>query len=840
MASKQQRKPLPLKEQALFKELLALYESRTLKRALKTADQILKKIPDHGDIALAETMCMKGLVLTHMNRKEEGMDLVKKGLVYDMQSHICWHVLGIIKKADKNWDEALKAYMQAVRCDKENMNLLRDAAQLQVHLGIYDGFQDTRWQILKLRPNLRQNWIAYALACHLNSNLVEAKNTLRTYFGTLLNIPDYDVEHSEVLLYYLRILEELGEYSDALAQLDLYVTGRSIVDKVAIAEIRARLLSKLNSMDDALQAWRALIDQNPDCHRYYTELFKLQGIDINSPTTENYQTVVSFLQELTARLPRIMTPRRLLLAIMPGRFLSLPILTVLIGGKLHRENRLYIRPLYVCEEKRALIEQIVESLREDIEKGRDVAALHHSCGPYSSTSPFPDPERSLSLLERAIEHTPTLPELYMGKAKILKIAGDPFNAARAMEEARRLDGQDRYLNWKAAKYLMRAGNLEEATRLLGIFTKKDAQSPGADLEDMQCFSYMLAEGDAHFQAGRLGLALRRFKALQMTFDDIENDQFDFHNYSLRKSTINTYLDLMSFEKRLRDRPTYTKAAIASSKIYVRLYDDSSLSRRMEEKISEADKKAKKKAKKAAQRGNEENKRSTTNTTLKEEDIPEPPKYDDPEGLKLLTTKDPLGDAMKWLKPLQALKTRSIEAWFMIYDVTIRKQKLVQALQALITAWHLDQSSAELHVRIVDYHIRIRALPAQDTPTVALLAATDISIPPEVSLETYNNEFIQKSLSSAKAILAGARVSQLLGSPLDIVEGGVFELLSGNILVDVDTVREGLHFLSNIGSSRKEEFRERAKEKFPLAVFFGTAEEIRIAEESLTQYMGTET
>ena len=63
-------------------------------------------------------MCMKGLVLTHMNRKDEGIELVKKGLVFDMQSHICWHVLGIIKKADRNWDEALKAYTQAVRCDK--------------------------------------------------------------------------------------------------------------------------------------------------------------------------------------------------------------------------------------------------------------------------------------------------------------------------------------------------------------------------------------------------------------------------------------------------------------------------------------------------------------------------------------------------------------------------------------------------------------------------------------------------------------------------------------------------------------------------------------------------
>jgi hypothetical protein len=48
MAGKTQRKPLPLKEQSLFKELLSQYENRTLKRALKTADQILKKAPEHG------------------------------------------------------------------------------------------------------------------------------------------------------------------------------------------------------------------------------------------------------------------------------------------------------------------------------------------------------------------------------------------------------------------------------------------------------------------------------------------------------------------------------------------------------------------------------------------------------------------------------------------------------------------------------------------------------------------------------------------------------------------------------------------------------------------------
>jgi len=40
-----------------------------------------------------------------------------------------------------------------------------------------------------------------------------------------------------------------------------------------------------------------------------------------------------------------------------------------------------------------------------------------------------------------------------------------------MEEARALDGQDRFLNWKAAKYLMRAGDVEGGVQLLGLFTK---------------------------------------------------------------------------------------------------------------------------------------------------------------------------------------------------------------------------------------------------------------------------------------------------------------------------------------------------------------------------------
>jgi N-alpha-acetyltransferase 15/16, NatA auxiliary subunit len=68
-------------------------------------------------------------------------------------------------------------------------------------------------------------------------------------------------------------------------------------------------------------------------------------------------------------------------------------------------------------------------------------------------------------------HTPTLPELYTCRARVLKHAGDYVGAAQCLDEARLLDGQDRFLNTKCAKYRFRAGMVEEAVGILGLFTK---------------------------------------------------------------------------------------------------------------------------------------------------------------------------------------------------------------------------------------------------------------------------------------------------------------------------------------------------------------------------------
>ncbi len=67
------------------------YETKQYKKGIKSADAILKKFPEHG-----ETISMKGLILNCMEKKEEAYDLVRKGLKYNLQSHVSWHVYGYV------------------------------------------------------------------------------------------------------------------------------------------------------------------------------------------------------------------------------------------------------------------------------------------------------------------------------------------------------------------------------------------------------------------------------------------------------------------------------------------------------------------------------------------------------------------------------------------------------------------------------------------------------------------------------------------------------------------------------------------------------------------------
>ncbi|KAG2353539.1 hypothetical protein BDR07DRAFT_1309168 [Suillus spraguei] len=129
---------------------------------------------------------MKGLILVHLGQCNEGINLVKEGMRKDLSSHICWHVWALIQKSGHKYEDTLKSYIQALKFDKDNFNILQDTAVLQMQTHQFGGLVDTRHNLLRLRPYNRHHWVGLAVAYQLmETSLRQNKflNVLKDFFG---------------------------------------------------------------------------------------------------------------------------------------------------------------------------------------------------------------------------------------------------------------------------------------------------------------------------------------------------------------------------------------------------------------------------------------------------------------------------------------------------------------------------------------------------------------------------------------------------------------------------------------------------------------------------------
>lgn len=117
-------------------------------------------------------------------------------------------------------------------------------------------------------------------------------------------------------------------------------------------------------------------------------------------------------------------------------------------------------------------------------------------------------ESALQYVEKAIDHTPTLVDLYTLKAKIYKKSGDSAKAFEFMDYAQSLDTADRYLNCKCTKYMLEAGQIDAASKMCERFTREGMKSDDA-LYEMQCLWYPLSCAKAYLAQKNYGEALKR-------------------------------------------------------------------------------------------------------------------------------------------------------------------------------------------------------------------------------------------------------------------------------------------------------------------------------------------
>jgi len=791
---------LPAKDQAVFRSIVKFYETKQYKKGVKAADSILKKHPEHG-----ETLCMKGLTLSYLEKKEEAYDLVRKGLKHDLRSHVCWHVFGLLYRQDRDYFEAVKCYRQALRIDPENIQILRDLSLLQIHRRDVSGFAETRRKLLQLKSSNRLNWVGYAIAEHLCKSFEFAWTCIDNYENSFKEGDNHvsDYENSELYVYKATIMEEAGKYEDALECIRQNET--KIVDKIGQLEMKGRLCMYLGRFEESAEIWKRLLKCNTEHHTYALALLACQpesqsfwpalpppvslsqddnsnAVSENKPpstissfppsmhpagmpvwgwlppqhkpqtrvvvgrkqhkrqlevceplvplTDEQEDQVCKFFDGLLETYPRSDSLKRMPLNFVTGLRFKRLVDTYMRSRLRKGVPSLFrmLRQLYFQSGKPALMEELLLQYKSSLEA--EVAWFGPRPGqddekpPQASDEEAPSCllfvlmvlaehydfmgaiDKALETINLAIDYTPTMVEVYMCKARIYRHAGDLEASARIFEEVRQMDLADRFLNCVCVKSMLRIDDVQGGMEKALLFSKEPGSAEAANLHDMQCMWIESAVGRSYFRQKKYGMALKQFHETFKHFADIAEDQFDFHNYCLRKTTLKAYVAMLRMQDRLYSHKFYRRAAKDAIRIYLELFDSKVNGAKSgnegdadgddAEMSAEDKKKAKHKKKREAEAAAKKKAPATTTEAAKSG---KPKKVDeDPDGDKLLQ-QDPMEQAVKLAKNLVLYAASDAASHVLTYDIFSRQGKLLHCIQALRKLWELAGHDV-LHYKLV--------------------------------------------------------------------------------------------------------------------------------------------
>jgi len=142
-----------------------------------------------------------------------------------------------------------------------------------------------------------------------------------------------------------------------------------------------------------------------------------------------------------------------------------------------------LKYLFVDEDKLKIVESLVMSYAENLTESNHFAKEDSGDKEYPTTLLWVyyflaqhfdytnQPDKALHYINLAIEHTPTLVELYMVKGKIYKHVGNYYEAVRWLDEAQSLDTADRFINYKCSKYMLRANMIDQSQEIASKFTR---------------------------------------------------------------------------------------------------------------------------------------------------------------------------------------------------------------------------------------------------------------------------------------------------------------------------------------------------------------------------------
>lgn len=214
-----------------------------------------------------------------------------------------------------------------------------------------------------------------------------------------------------------------------------------------------------------------------------------------------------------------------------------------------------IKELYQCSIKTKAFESILLESIEQLEKNNRFDGETKEETPHSMMfvmyllshhyKEIGQLDKALEYCEKTEEYCPTFVEVYILKAKIYKKLGRYELAAKTLKETHTIDKADRYLTNITAKYLLLNNQIQEGDECFKSFVYQAAQVEKS-IHNLQKSFYEIWLGKAYIRQRKWGRGLRQFKFVYQHINEIIEDQLEFFQYMLRKTSLVSLVEVVKF------------------------------------------------------------------------------------------------------------------------------------------------------------------------------------------------------------------------------------------------------------------------------------------------------
>lgn len=749
--------PLNAKDIASFQQALGLYEKKEYEKSLAEVDAVIRRRKErvHG-----ESLCLKGLLLFHLNKaKDEGAYhdaelLIDQGTTIDSKSHVAWHMAGIFYKLRQDYVKAYKCFIKSYSLNQNNPNVYQDIAMLAAQERDFNVLVEIRRKALAQNMGMRMLWLGLIAAQFLARQFKELEKTVDLFIRVVevdastqktTDVKNTEaIQISEVLMLCNRAIIRQNEPDRALK--NLVLIEPRVRDKLAWLETEAELMALLK-LPAAEEKYRSLVKRNPGCVNYLKSLESI--VLAKSPSSDDSLRVGllhSLYTELETELPRATAIKLRHLEILDAsspefasKFLDF------VKSQLARNVLtafVLVQPFYTNSQVPKLVDENLASFEQSDNKL--AVAVFKACH-YSEQGLH---DQALATLEAPgvaptaakDESAPAadldvIADFNLAYARILANAGDFTKSSEVLNETSNSLKGDVLLNTRAAQAGFRALDLETGYKhafeipIRGKHAKNDEEAMKY-LVNLECCNSIINMARAHATRQEHGMALKR--ALQVTgiFDSYYLEQYDFHYYGPRVGTLRTYIDVVNWENRVYDHPVYIEAVEIACREWV------SFNAKYSDCVDES----------KAQSARKWRKQQLDKLDLKADA--------DPFGIAALESKDGLTNALKLLSKLKTQKPLYGRTYLLEAEIYATQKKYILAAQALKKA--KDNGAEES--QIAGFSLLLLNMLNQDTSASPVIKTVPLKIIPAVAdkgdiinsnINDYSNEFVTDLLDWLK-------------------------------------------------------------------------------------------